>query len=1081
MAVEPQWVNFPLISGVDTKTDSKQVLPGDVIVLQNAVYTNPKEYEKRNGFVPLASLSAGSSISSFQNQLIASDGQSLFSYSPKEGAAINVGSDVSCGLSTQSVYKSVSSVTQCDWAYDATSGLSCYVASTSVGTTIIIQDSVSGTTVFQVTEFPGAVAPAASRVVFFSGSFVIFTCPGSYSAGTGTITAYRIQAASPTTITTIGSIQTAAYQYDVLVSGSNLYWSANVNASSSKVGFIDSSFTNHAGVTVTGVYTTPFLSTDASNNIWVYGMIQGTKGSTANGPFKYEILNNALSSHVLALTTLDSGMAPASYDPGVATCVVSGTTGTFFYGYTQVPGITNGFTSSQPGGFVNSVTGSSSGSVGSITPIIRAVILAGRAFSFNGSTCLLVTYQSQTQSSYLVINAAGAILSQFASGSAYFGMGPSINFLPNANNFLGNQGDSQALINGYPLALVSPQSLSTGTVQIPYLIVDQITSTGGTVLGQAGINATTLSLSTPPVHVVGAQTVLSSGALPRIYDGYSIVEQGFLKYPENLTGSNSSGSGIGAPGAFGPGANTSAEYQWLATYEVLNAQGGIDRSAPAPVAVSQDISQGAATPVTFTATTTSGFTRLTSPSSLSKLSVGQVITGTGIASDTYITDIDAVNSIIYISQAATAGGTGVTITTHDTFTAFITVPTYRTTAKKNVIISLWRTIANQTTFYRVTSLAAPVLNNPLVDSIVIADNVPDPVLIGNDQLYTTGGVIENIALPPIIFAWNYQERVMAIAAENTLSVWYSQEIEQGVALQFNDSFTIAVDEQSGGLTAGCQMDDKNILFKANAIYYMVGEGPSPNGTNNDFTLPQRIPTDTGCISPRSVVLTPAGIMYQSNNGIYLLSRSLEVSYIGAPVEAYNSYTVTSALLIPSTTQVRFTISNGIELVYDYFVGKWGTFTNVSAADSCIYGGVQTYIQPGGTILQETPGEYSDNGAFVPLGFTTSWLKFGDLQGFQRVWQMYILGTYYSTHTLNVGLAYDFDPTIVQTDVVTPLPTDPLYQYRIDLQQERCEAVQITLTESQTGTTGQGLSLSGLSFKYGVKRGFNKIPAAQTYG
>jgi len=52
------------------------------------------------------------------------------------------------------------------------------------------------------------------------------------------------------------------------------------------------------------------------------------------------------------------------------------------------------------------------------------------------------------------------------------------------------------------------------------------------------------------------------------------------------------------------------------------------------------------------------------------------------------------------------------------------------------------------------------------------------------------------------------------------------------------------------------------------------------------TEPSLIPTDTGTINPRSIVLTPMGIMYQSEKGIYLLDRSLQVSYIGADVEAY---------------------------------------------------------------------------------------------------------------------------------------------------------------------------------------------------
>ena len=79
-------------------------------------------------------------------------------------------------------------------------------------------------------------------------------------------------------------------------------------------------------------------------------------------------------------------------------------------------------------------------------------------------------------------------------------------------------------------------------------------------------------------------------------------------------------------------------------------------------------------------------------------------------------------------------------------------------------------------------------------------------------------------------------------------------------------------------------------------------------------------------------------MFQSAKGIYLMDRSLEsIKYISDAVEAYNSYTVTSSKLITSLNQVRFTLSGGVVLVYDYFVDQWSVliqsqlWTHVSLA------------------------------------------------------------------------------------------------------------------------------------------------------
>ena len=107
--------------------------------------------------------------------------------------------------------------------------------------------------------------------------------------------------------------------------------------------------------------------------------------------------------------------------------------------------------------------------------------------------------------------------------------------------------------------------------------------------------------------------------------------------------------------------------------------------------------------------------------------------------------------------------------------------------------------------------------------------------------------------------------------------------------------------------------------------------PSPSGANNDFSEAIKIAGNTGCANPASVVEIKDGLFYQDpTKGIWLLDRSLQEYYIGADVEAFNGYIVTSAQLSEGYTQVRFSISNGTDLVYDYVAGQWSVFTNHSA-------------------------------------------------------------------------------------------------------------------------------------------------------
>ena len=99
-------------------------------------------------------------------------------------------------------------------------------------------------------------------------------------------------------------------------------------------------------------------------------------------------------------------------------------------------------------------------------------------------------------------------------------------------------------------------------------------------------------------------------------------------------------------------------------------------------------------------------------------------------------------------------------------------------------------------------------------------------------------------------------------------------------------------------------------------------------------------------------------MFQSDKGIWLLGRDLSTSYIGAPVQSLTlNATVLSALNIPATNQVRFTLDSGITLMYDYYYSQWGTFTGVPGISSTLYQSLHTYINSFGQVFQETPGLY----------------------------------------------------------------------------------------------------------------------------
>ena len=452
-------------------------------------------------------------------------------------------------------------------------------------------------------------------------------------------------------------------------------------------------------------------------------------------------------------------------------------------------------------------------------------------------------------------------------------------------------------------------------------------------------------------------------------------------------------------------------------------------------------------------------------------------------------------------------------TTTGSSTNTLYVPTLRLTYKVSpnpVRIVGYRWSTAQQVFYQFTSITSPVINDTTIDYVTIIDSNSDAAILGQTLLYTTGGVIEDIAAPASIDSALFKNRLFLIDAEDQNLLWYSKQVIEGVPVEMSDLLTLYVAPTSGAqgstgpLTAISAMDDKLIMFKKDAIYYLTGIGPDNTGAQNDFTDPVFITASVGCANPNSIVLMPNGLMFQSDKGIWLLGRDLSTNYIGAPVEAFNSQIVLSAESIPATNQVRFVLPNSITLVYDYFFNQWGTFSNINAISATLWQGFQTYLNEFGQIFQETPGIYTDASSPVLMSFTTSWINLAGLQGYERFYFLYLLGTYYSAFKLAVSLAYDYEDSPVQSIMVQPdnfvKPwggesnwgadgpwggPGNVFEARIFPQKQKCESFRITVNEIFDATlqpnNAKGLALSGMNVVAGVKRGYRTQRAAKSFG
>lgn len=436
--------------------------------------------------------------------------------------------------------------------------------------------------------------------------------------------------------------------------------------------------------------------------------------------------------------------------------------------------------------------------------------------------------------------------------------------------------------------------------------------------------------------------------------------------------------------------------------------------------------------------------------------------------------------------------------------------TYKTDPTNLIRIVGYRWSVAQPVYYQFTSVTTPLLNRLNVAFESITDELPDSAILGNAILYTTGGVVENIAAPPSLASALFNNRVFLIDSENKNLLWFSKQVIQNVPVEFSDLLTLYIapttgaQGSTGDMSAISAMDDKLIIFKKDAIYYINGTGPDNTGSNSQYSDPVFITSTVGCANPMSIVLTPNGLMFQSDKGIWLLGRDMSTSYIGAPVEDYNVNTVVSAQAIPATNQVRFVLDNNITLMYDYFYNQWAIHSNIKAISSTLYQGAHTYLNSLGGVYQETPNYYKDGSSPVLMSLTTSWINVAGLQGYERFYFMHLLGTYFTPFKLNVQLAYDYNMGAKQSIIVAPDNyTAPwgaealwgsggpwggignVFEARVFPQKQKCESFQVTIDEvfdPNFGTdAGQGLTLSGLLLTVGLKKGYRTQSAKRSFG
>ena len=392
---------------------------------------------------------------------------------------------------------------------------------------------------------------------------------------------------------------------------------------------------------------------------------------------------------------------------------------------------------------------------------------------------------------------------------------------------------------------------------------------------------------------------------------------------------------------------------------------------------------------------------------------------------------------------------------------------------QKVRMHLYRTVADGTTYYKVSNTG--VENDAYADTVNHSDTVSDAAIADNELLYTTGGLLDWIGCPPARSVTTNRRRLIVASADNPKMVYASGEFSPGEGVWFNEVLST---ELTDDVVALASLDGRTVVFHADAIGALVGDWGNRSGYGQTIDY-QEISVAIGCSNARSVLTTPAGVIFQASSGIYILDRSLQVQHVGDPVYDHERTTITRAVLHSVKPIALLFLADGNVLVWDYARNVWGIWTSHAAVDAVVWRDKLCWAKSDGTVCIESTGFVDDTTPYA-MRIGTGWYALGGPVGVERVYWVHLLGEYRSPHTLTVDVYYDYDDSApAETHQLTVSAAATPEQMRFRPSRDRCQAVRFEIYDTPTGGTYESWSATGVALDVGINRKVVKLGEAKT--
>lgn len=389
---------------------------------------------------------------------------------------------------------------------------------------------------------------------------------------------------------------------------------------------------------------------------------------------------------------------------------------------------------------------------------------------------------------------------------------------------------------------------------------------------------------------------------------------------------------------------------------------------------------------------------------------------------------------------------------NDTITVTLNLCAQLETQSRIVSVEIYRTKGNGSIFQKLKTIYT---NANLMGSLSYVDGITDVQLNAADFYYASGALPSSLT-PAFSHVEFFGQRAWGANRDYRQQLWFSKKLTTGRSPEFNGVFQVSLVDEEGDVTNLAPMDDKLIAFKASAIYVLSGDGPDESGNGSQYQV-TKIDSDVGAIVGSPVISTGSEVFFVSARGIYMIDRSLQVSFVGAPVDQFLNQpliqtreVIVGGVFSSATNEVRFQTTN-YRLVYDRLRGLWYRDTGAgmqNVVSTCMVGSKQALFKSDGTMWVEGDETVTQDGAGNYTGLIRSaWVRPAGYDGRMRLYSARVLlvrtpGA--TTATPAVTIFYDNDDAISESYSPAPLSSGTVARGSAQPRRHRCSAFSLQL-------------------------------------